>query len=126
VYFTSDVLAALKDVWEIGSEACGENLHPQINECIDCQVRERKWRHSDEATARLRRMSCGSVKKYVGVFTRTSRNFGGKSTMQKSSVISMVPVRMGGWDAAETDVVQVDTVAHCGAANAGDFVFTCL
>ena len=122
--YTPDVIAALKDVWEIGSEACGENLHPQISEYIDCQVRERKWRHSDIATMKLRKMSAGSVKVHVGHFTRTRRNFGGKGTTQKSSVISMVPIRMDGWDAAETGVVQVDTVAHCGAANVGDFDFT--
>ena len=124
VRFTPDCVAALKEVWEIGSEACGENLHPQIGEYIDIQIREKRWRHPDTATALLRSMSMGSVKEYVGRFQRTRRNFGGKSTTQKSSVISMVPIRMDGWDTAEAGVVQVDTVAHCGRANAGDFVFT--
>lgn len=122
--YTPDVIAALRDAWDIGSEACGENLHPQIGEYIDCQVRERQWRHSDMATMKLRRMSAGSVKAYVGHFTRTRRNFGGKGTTQKSSVISMVPIRMDGWNTAETGVTQVDTVAHCGVANVGDFDFT--
>ena len=36
----------------------------------------------------------------------------------------MVPIRMDGWDTAEVGVTQVDTVAHCGAANVGDFIFT--
>ena len=124
VYFTPDCIAALKEVWEIGSESCGENLHSQIREYIDIQVRNEEWEHDDIATFKLRKMSVGSVKKYVGQFTRTRRNFGGKSTTQKSSVISMVPIRMDGWDKAETGVTQVDTVAHCGAANAGDFDFT--
>jgi hypothetical protein len=123
-YYTSDVIAGLKDVWDIGSESCGENLHPQINEYINISIRENEWKHSDEATGKLRAMSLGSVKAYVGGFARTRRNFGGKSTTQKSSVISMVPVRMDGWDTAETGVTQVDTVAHCGHANVGDFVFT--
>ena len=119
--YTPNVIAALKEVWEIGSQACGENLHPQIGEYIDCQIRKKRWSHSDEATEKLRRMSCGSVKLYVGTFTRTRRNFGGKSTTKKSNLISMVPVRMDGWEKAETGVTQVDTVAHCGTANAGDF-----
>lgn len=123
-YYTSDVIAALSDVWVIGGESCGENLHPQINEYIDIQIREKEWKHSDEVTGKLRGMSMGSVKVYVGGFTRTRRNFGGKSTTQKSSVISMVPVRMDGWDTAETGVTQVDTVAHCGDTTVGDFVFT--
>ena len=122
--YTPNVIAALKDVWEIGSESCGENLHPMINEYIDIQLRARDWHHSTEATTRLRRMSLGSVKQYVGHFTRTRRNFGGKGTTQKSSIISMVPIRMDGWDSAETGVIQVDTVAHCGSSTAGDFVYT--
>jgi hypothetical protein len=36
----------------------------------------------------------------------------------------MVPVRMDGWDTAETGVMQVDTVAHCGDTVAGNFVYT--
>ena len=122
--YTTDVIAALKEAWQTGSEACGENLHPMIGEYIDAAVSLKDWEHSDEATSKLRRMSMGSVKKYVGRFTRTRRNFGGKSTTQKSSVISMVPIRMDGWDKAETGVTQVDTVAHCGHTVAGDYTFT--
>ena len=123
-YYTPDVIAALLDVWEIGSEACGENLHSQINEYVDIEIREKTWKHPDEVTGKLRSMSMGSVKHYVGQFTRTRRNFGGKGTTQKSSVISMVPVRMDGWDTAEVGVIQIDTVAHCGDSVAGDYAFT--
>lgn len=122
--YTADCTAALKEVWDIGSESCGENLHPQINEYVDIQVRDNQWKHSAGATEKLRKMSLGSVKKYVGKFIRTRRNFGGKSTTQKSSVISMVPIRMDGWDTAETGVTQIDTVAHCGDTIAGDYTFT--
>ncbi len=124
VYFTPDVTAALKDVWNIGAEACGENLHPMIGEYIDTQIRVQDWKHDDIATGKLRAMSLGSVKKYLGRFERTRRNFGGKATTTRSSLIAMVPIRMDGWDTAEAGVIQVDTVAHCGAANIGDFVFT--
>lgn len=123
-YYTPDVITALLEVWEIGSEACGENLHPQINEYIDIQIKEKEWKHDELTTYKLRKMSVGSVKHYVGQFTRTRRNFGGKGTTQKSSVVSMVPVRMDGWDTAETGVTQVDTVAHCGDTVAGDYAFT--
>lgn len=122
--YTTDVIAALKELWEIGSESCGENLHPQIGEYLDITEREKEWKHSAITTEKLRGMSLGSVKVYLGTFTRTRRNFGGKSTTRKSSVISMVPIRMDGWDKAEAGVVQVDTVAHCGMANVGDFAFT--
>src|SRR3989338_7411952 len=123
-YYTPDCTAALFDVWEIGREACGENLHPMISEYIDTQLAAGAWRHDEVATHKLRKMSVASVKRCVGSFQRTRMNFGGKSTTQKSSVISMVPIRMDGWDKAETGVTQIDTVAHCGAVNAEDFAFT--
>ncbi len=123
-YYTPDVIAALKAVWEIGSEACGENLHSQIKGYIETQIKANNWKHDDVATFKLRKMSVGSVKHYVGQFERTRRNFGGKGTTQKSSVISMVPIRMDGWDTAEAGVTQVDTVAHCGDSVAGEYAIT--
>lgn len=123
-YYLPDAIAALKDIWEIASEPCGENLHPMVSEYIDTQIRVGVWHHSDEATAKLRAMSLGGVKVYVGKFTRTRRNFGGRGTTKKSSIIAMVPIRMDGWDEAETGVTQIDTVAHCGDSVAGDFIYT--
>jgi len=123
-FYTTDCIAALKEVWEIGNEACGENLHPMIGEYVDAQIRDKVWRHTDIATLKLRKMSMASVKLTVGEFVRTRCNFGGKSTTQKSSVISMVPIRMDGWSEAETGVTQIDTVAHCGSSIAGDYAFT--
>lgn len=123
-YYTPDVIAALLEVWEIGSEACGENLHSQINQYINIQIREKYWKHDELVTYKLRKMSVGSLKHYLGHFTRTRRNFGGKGTTQKSSVISMVPIRMDGWDTAEAGVTQVDTVAHCGDTVSGDYTIT--
>jgi hypothetical protein len=123
-YYTKDVIAALKEVWEIGAESCGENLHSMIKEYIATQEKTSAWVHSDEATAKLRAMSLGSVKVYVGKFVRTKRCFGGKSTTRRSSILKMVPIRMDGWDIAEAGVTQVDTVAHCGDTTEGDFVYT--
>jgi hypothetical protein len=123
-YYTPDVIAALKEVWEIASEACGENLHPMINEYVTTQENTSAWIHSDEATAKLRAMSLGSVKVYVSKFVRTRLSFGGKSTTKRSNLLKMIPIRMDGWDTAETGVIQVDTVAHCGDTTAGDFVYT--
>jgi hypothetical protein len=123
-YYTNDVRAALKEVWEIGSQACAENLHAMIGEYIDTQITANDWNYGDETTAKLRAMSLGSAKVYVGGFMRTRRSFGGKGTTKPSTLIAMVPIRMDGWDKAEVGVVQVDTVAHCGDSTAGDFVYT--
>jgi hypothetical protein len=123
-HYTPDCVAALKDVWDIASESCGENLHPMIGEHIEIATRAGTWRHDDIATWKLRKMSVASVKRAVSRFTRTRRSFGGKGTTEKSAIHSMVPIRMDGWSEAETGVTQVDTVAHCGDTTAGDYAFT--
>jgi hypothetical protein len=123
-YYTPDVTAALHEVWKLSREACGENLHPMISEYIDIQIREDRWHYGDITTAKLRAMSMGSVKGYIGDFTRTQYCFGGRSTTKSSAIATMVPIRMDGWDVAETGVMQIDTVAHCGDSVAGDFVYT--
>jgi len=70
-------------------------------------------------------MSLGTVKKRVAVFSRTMNSFGnGKSTTRPGSIMSMIPVRMDGWDNANVGTMQLDTVTHCGDTVAGDFVYT--
>src|SRR3989344_5983654 len=56
VYYTPDVTAALKDVWELASEICGELLHSCIPEHIGILRRDKKWKHGDEATFKLHAM----------------------------------------------------------------------
>jgi hypothetical protein len=123
-YYTRDVIAALHEVWERSREACGENLHPMISPHIDIAIRTGRWSYDDETTAKLCAMSLGSVKVYLRTFTRTQYCFGGRSTTRSSAIATLVPIRTDGWDTAETGVVQIDTVAHCGDTVSGDFVYT--
>ncbi len=52
-YYTTDVTAALKDLWEVGGEMCGELLHPMIKEYATILQRDDMWKHGDEATGKL-------------------------------------------------------------------------
>ncbi len=124
VYYTRDVVAALHEIWEIGGSVCGENLHPQIGEFIDIEIQKGRWPYRDDTTAKLRTMRVTSVRRHVHGFRVDAGTCRGKSTTRPSTVMSMVPIRMDGWDTAETGTVQIDTVAHCGDTTMGDFVYT--
>ena len=57
-YYTTDVIWALKDIWErAGNEVCAELLYPQIKEYIAILERDKMWKHSDEVTGKLLGMS---------------------------------------------------------------------
>lgn len=123
-YYTPDVIAALKEIWEIASEPCGDNLHSIIAEYVDILKRDKTWKHGEEATDKLLRMSLGTVKMRVAKFDRKEFLQHGKSTTQKGAIHSLIPIRTGPWDRASVGTEQIDTVAHCGSSVAGNFIYT--
>lgn len=123
-YYTPDVIAALKEVWDIASEPCGENLHGVIAEYVRILTRDGVWKHSENATKKLLVMSLGMVKKRVAGFSRRSFPIHGKSTTKAGAIHTLIPIRTGPWDVAPVGTEQIDTAAHCGGSVAGTFVYT--
>lgn len=62
-YYTPDVDAALKDVWDASNELCGELLHGEIGEYVRILIRDGDWKHSDAATAKLYAMGKRTVRR---------------------------------------------------------------
>jgi transposase InsO family protein len=123
-YYTPDVIAALRQIWDIGGEPCGENLHGIIQEYVQILLRDGYWKHGVESTNKLLKMSLGTVKKRVAGFPRESFPTKGKGTTKPGAIHSLIPVRSGPWGKAPTGTMQIDTVAHCGDFIAGAFVYT--
>lgn len=122
--YTSDVIAALKDVWEAASAPCGENLHPLIPEYVRILRRDGLWTHEEEATKKLLRMRLATVKRRAGAFVRIRGMIRGKSTTKPGAIHTLIPIRTGPWHRAPAGTVQIDTVAHCGNSIAGDYAYT--
>lgn len=123
-YYTADVTAALKELWDIAHEPCGELLHALIGEYVAILKRDRQWKHGDTATGKLLVMSEATVKRRVARFARTRYVSHGKSSTKPGSILSMIPIRSDGWKEAPCGTMQIDTVAHCGHTLVGTFVYT--
>jgi len=123
-FYTNDVIAALKDVWNIASEPCAENLHGVLVDYVKILQRDRNWNHGGQTTKKLLWMSLGTMKKRVARFTRRQFVSHGKSTTKAGAIHSLIPVRNGDWETAPVGTCQIDTVAHCGNSVAGDFIYT--
>jgi hypothetical protein len=124
LYYTPDVTLALKEAWEVGGEVCGELLHPMIGEYVEILVRDKMWKHSDEATGKLLAMSMGTLKNRVGNFLKARRKGRGVSSTSPSQLKHIIPIFHGDWDSKLPGVGQIDTVVHCGHSLVGDMVFT--
>jgi hypothetical protein len=124
VYYTPDVTAALKELWLMSGELCGDNLAGLLPEYVRALTRDRQWTYSDETTGKLLSMSQGTVKERVRHFERSLLSFGNGRSTTVPAVMRQIPIRTDGWDTAPVGTLQLDTVAHCGHQNIGDYIYT--
>ncbi len=123
LFYTPDVTAALKDVWEAADEICGELLHPIVNEYIDILIRDNLWKHDDEATGKLCAMSKRTIRRRIVKFEQVRRRHGISAT-SPSHLKHIIPIFKGPWKDLPPGHGQIDTVVHCGDSLAGDMAFT--
>lgn len=123
-YYTPDVTAALKEIWEAGNRVCGELLHPMIAEYIAILKRDHMWNHGADVTTKLQGMSERTVKRRIGNFVRIRRGNRGLSGTKPSNLKQLIPVFTGPWEGKPPGYGQIDTVVHCGSSLFGDLVHT--
>jgi len=122
-YYTADVTAALKDIWNDGDEVCGELLHPMISEYVNILKRDKMWNHSDEVTGKLLAMSEATVKRRVGKFLKPRKKKHGISDTRPSHIKHLVPIFIGPWQDKPPGYGQIDTVRHSNTAS-GNAVYS--
>lgn len=123
LYYTPDVVCALKEVWEISEYLCGERLHPILSEYVSILKRDKMWEHSDIATGKLLAMSSGTMKNRIAKFEKVVSG-GGRCLTKPSDLKEVIPVRRGPWRNPSPGFGEIDTVAHCGNTVEGLFAYT--
>ena len=124
VIYGSEVVTALKEVWQAASEICGELLHPVIGDYVTVMKRDGQWHHADEVTIKLLVMSEGTVKGRVGGFMKARRKQHGLCSTSPSILKNIIPIVVHEWSNKPPGYGQIDTVCHCGSSLLGDMVFT--
>jgi len=124
VYYGKDVDSALRNIWDAANEPCGELLHPLIIEYVLIFKRDGQWVHGDETTGKLIAMSEHTVRRRVGAFMKARGVRRGLSATKPSALKSIIPIFKGPWRDLPPGHGQLDTVAHCGGALLGDFIYT--
>lgn len=122
--YTPDVTAALRQLWDVGDQVCGELLHPMIKEFAEILTRDDFWSHSTDATGKLLRMSEHTVRRRVNLFEKERGVRKGLSGTKPSALKSIIPIFKGPWRDLPPGHKQIDTVAHCGDTLLGDFAYS--
>ena len=122
--YTPDVDAALRDIWDVSNELCGELLHGVIGEYVRILKRDGDWRHSAEATNKLLAIGKRTVRRRCENFEKERGARKGLSSTKPSALKSIIPIFKGPWKDLPPGNGQLDTVAHCGSSLLGDMAFS--
>lgn len=124
LFYTPDVTAALKTIWDTGSCVCAELITPMIPEYIAALQKNNAWKYGKETTNKLMHMSEITVKRRISHFVHEKIPNKGIATTKPSDLKIIVPIFTGPWSDKPPGYGQIDTVAHCGSTLSGDFVYT--
>ena len=124
VLFGPDVTSALKDVWDAANGPCGEILFPIIREYVEILKRDGMWDHAGSATDKLLAMKEHTVRRRVSGLRKKYSVQKGLGSTKPSALKSIIPIFKGPWKDLPPGNGQLDTVAHCGDALLGDFIYT--
>lgn len=124
LFYTPDVTAALKTVWDMGSCVCAELITPMIGEYISALQKTHQWTYGKPTTNKLLQMSEITVKRRIANFVHERIPNKGIATTRPSDLKIIVPIFTGPWSDKPPGYGQIDTVAHCGSTLSGDFVYT--
>ena len=123
-WYTTDVVIALKTIWLVLGEVCGELIHPMINEIISVLKQRGEWHHSINSTEKLHMMSLATTKRIVGKFFKIRNRRRGISATKPNHIKSIIPIFTGPWEMKPPGYGQIDTVVHCGSTLCGDMVYS--
>lgn len=122
--YSFDVTLALKSVWELSGEICGELLHPMIREYVDNLKRQKLWSFSVIVTQQLLTVSQSTVKRRLSKFVKFRDKRRGLSSTNPSTLKAIIPIFVGPWKDKPPGWGQIDSVAHCGETLVGDYVYS--
>lgn len=124
-YYDASVVAALRDIREVGDRGCGELIRPMIGRCVAILKKDTRRERGDEATGKLHAVSERTVKRIVAKF-RAEDGTGkrGLSGTSPSALKHIIPIRKGPRKDTLPGDGRLDTVARCGESLAGSFIWS--
>lgn len=124
-YYTPDVLAALKKIWQILRFACGKRLVPAMPEMIRVLEKFGEIHFSKETKKKLSTMSTATADRLLKPEREKFQLKGRSGTKPGSLLKHKIPVRtFADWKSVQVGFFQIDLVSHEGGNASGDFAHT--
>lgn len=122
--YQGEVVAALKQVWEVCGRICSKRLHPFVPEMVQVLERCMEMQLPAGTKGLLLRMSTASMDRCLRPI-RSSYPHGLSTTKPGTLLKKAIPVRtVSPWDEDRPGFMEIDLVAHCGESVEGQFINT--
>jgi hypothetical protein len=123
--YTEDVLAALRQIWEVCGFICGKRLAPYLKEIVPVLEKHGELAVARETRSKLLRMSAATADRLLASDRRKLQLRGRCRTKPGSLLRSQIPVRtFAEWDEKKPGFLEVDLVSHDGGSTHGDYIQT--
>lgn len=120
--YSADDICELSKVWEILDYPCGQRLKPVMGEIIDKLVEFGELDITNDAISKLKRISSATVDLRLRPYRKKLLRKITSTTKPGSLIKKQIPIRTSSWNEKRIGYSELDTVAHCGDNNSGEFI----
>jgi hypothetical protein len=119
-----EVIAKLKEIWELFDYPCGQNLVPMLEEYIKSLEKFKEMSFSLEVKQKLLTISSSTIDRRLKRSKRFKKGKVFSTTKPGSMLKKNIPIKTSSWDEQRIGFGELDTVAHCGDSASGEFIFS--
>jgi hypothetical protein len=113
----------VREIWLAAEQPCGKRLVPIVEQWLPFYER-RFGGVSTRQRQLLHQASAATLDRLLGAARVEGAGRGRCGTKPGSLLKTEIPIRTGSWDLTQPGYVEADSVAHCGASLAGDFIWS--
>jgi len=113
----------VRQIWFSAEQPCGKRLVPILHQWLPFY--ERRFESLSSGQRRLvRQISAATLDRLLAGARAEYPGRGRCGTKPGSLLKTEIPIRTGTWDLSRPGYLEADSVAHCGASLAGDFIWS--
>jgi len=113
----------VRTIWLAAEQPCGKRLVPILEQWLPFYER-RFGRVRSRSRKLLQQVSAATLDRLLAAARAEVPGRGRCGTKPGSLLKTEIPIRTGTWDLTQPGYVEADSVAHCGASLAGDFIWS--
>lgn len=113
----------VREIWLSAEQPCGKRLVPILRQWLPF-YQQRHGRLPARQRRLVQQISAATLDRLLAVARAQYPGKGRCGTKPGSLLKSEIPIRTGTWDLSQPGFLEADSVAHCGASLAGDFIWS--